>query len=189
MSGATQSLDLYGKDLTHDRLKSGYKTHDDYEGQGDTRIVKALMMPVHVRVASPMFPDAEVIQERLLTRGDKVTAEELGLLALEKGERLHAFFTTAELRAGGVRALPAGAVVVSSDQLDGDPAVSELGAHELVDWLSGTNGETPTVQDILDKVGQDADFAKRVIEAEKTRDADNPRKTLLGPLTKVAEGD
>jgi hypothetical protein len=183
----SKELDLYGKDQTHDKLKSGYKTHADYEGQGDTRVVKALMFPVHVRTASPMFPDAEVVKERILTRGDKASVEELGLIALEKGERLHAFFTTAELKAGGQNALPAAPVQVNSEELDNGPKYDEMGAHELVAWLAGESADTPTVPEIREIVGQDSDFAKRVIEAENTRDPENPRKSLVDALTKVAE--
>lgn len=189
MATNTQDLDLYGKDLTHDRLKTGYETHDAYDGQGDKRIVKALMMPVHMRVASPMFPDAEVIRERNLRRGEVVTVEELGLIALEKGERLGAFYTTAELRAGNHQLAPGEPIKVSSEDLDDTVAKNELGPHELVLWLGGESGApAPTVAEVLDAVGDDADFAKRVIEAETTRDPDDPRKTLIGPLTKLAEG-
>jgi len=188
---ATKEIDLYGVDLTHSNLAAGYKTHSDYDGQGDKRVVKAIMMPVHVRVASPMFPGVEVFQERLLQRGQEITVPELGLIALEKGERLGAFFTTAELKAGGINLLPNEPVKVNSADLETGVSVSELGPHELVLWLSGDgDGVTaPTVSDVLELVGDDKDFAKRVIDAENTREPNDPRKTLLGPLTKLVESE
>lgn len=186
-----QELELYGTDLTHQRLKDGYETDEAYEGQGDTRVVKVLMFPVHVKTASPMFPGAEVFQERLLNRGDKVTVQELGLIALEKGERLGAFFTTEELKAGAAGAAP-GIVKVSSAELEaGDQAsISEMGSHELVLYLSGEGAEkAPTVPEILEAVGSDKDLAKRVIDAENERDKDDPRKSLIDSLTKLAESE
>lgn len=182
-----EQLELYGTDPTHQKLKDGYETDDAYSKQGDTRVVKALMFPVHVKTASPMFPDAEVYQERLLTRGDKVTVQELGLIALEKGERLGAFFTDEELAGGGP---PADPVAVSSEQLEaGDTGISELGEHELVLWLSGNEGKAPSVPEVLEAVGDDKDLAKRVIAAENERDKDDPRSSLISGLTKVAESE
>lgn len=184
----TETLDLYGKDLTHERLKDGYQTHDAYDGQGDTRIVKALMFPIHIRAANPMYPDAEVVRERLLTRGDKVTVEELGLIALEKGERLGAFFTDAELKAG-VPGLPA-PVKVSSEELATGGNLSEQGAHELVAYLNGDGADgAPTIPEIVEKVGTDKELAKRLIDAENARDKDHPRVSLIEKLQKIAEGE
>lgn len=183
-----EELDLYGSDLTHTRLREGYETDEAYAKQGDTRIVKALLFPVHVKTASPMFPGAEVFQERLLHRGDKVTVQELGLIALEKGERLGAFYTDAELEAAGNT--PSGPIKVSSEELDEDPSLSEFGSHELVLWLSGSDGnKPPTVPEVIEAVGSDKDLAKRVIEAEKERDKDDPRSSLIDALTKIAESD
>jgi len=184
-----QELELYGADLTHKQLKDGYETHEAFAKQGDTRVIKALQFPVHVKTSNPMFPDAEVIQERTLTQGDKVTVHELGLIALEKGERLGAFYTDEELAAGNRG--PSEAVKVSSEELDGDPVqLSELGEGELVLWLSGeSTGKAPTVPEVLEAVGEDKDLAKRIIEAENQRDKDDPRKSLIDKLTTVAESE
>lgn len=182
-------LDLYGKDLTHSRLQTGYETHDDYAGQGDTRVVKHLQFPVHVKVANPMLPGQEIIQERVYNRNDRVSVEELGLIALEKGERLGSFYTDAEL-AAGVPGLALEPVKVNSEEVVAaqGASVSEMGSHELVVWLSGEGGQkTPSVPEVLEVVGEDKELAKRVVEAERTRDANDPRKTLIDPLTRLAE--
>lgn len=184
-----RGLDLYGKDLTHQQLKDGYETHDAYAKQGDTRVIKVLQFPVHVKAPSPMFPDAEVVKEIVFTRGQTVSVEQLGLIALEKGERLGAFFTDAEL-AAGVPGLPAQPVKVSSAELDTEASLSEMGAPELVLWLQGPDGgKSPTIPEILEQVGDDKDLAKRMIDAENTRDPDDPRVSLIAALTKVAESE
>jgi hypothetical protein len=184
----SEELDLYGTDLTHTKLKEGYETHEAYANQGNTRVIKALMFPVHVKTSSPMFPGAEVFQERTLKRGDKVTVEELGLIALEKGERSGHFFTDEELENGVAVPGTPELVKVSSETLDDNASVSELGEHELVQWLSGESGaKAPTVPEIIEAVGEDKDLAKRVIAAENERDKDDPRATLIDKLTKVAE--
>lgn len=186
---AKEQLELYGSDLTHQRLQDGYETDDAYSKQGDTRVVKFLQFPVHVKTASPMFPGAEVYQERLLVRGDKVTVQELGLIALEKGERLGAFFTDQELAAGQA-GMPATSVAVSSEELEDNAQLNELGEGELVTWLSGEGAKkAPNIEEIMQAVGDDKDFAKRVIEAEQQRDKDDPRSSLIDKLTKVAESE
>lgn len=184
-----QELDLYGVDPTHAMLREGYSTGEDFKKQGDTRVVKHLLFPVHVKSPSPMFPDAEVMQERLLRRGDKVTVQELGLIALEKGERLGAFYTDAEL-AAGLAGAQHQTVKVSSEQLDGEPVeLNELGPDELVLYLEGNGEKPPTVQDVLDDVGDDKDLARRMIDAETRRSPDDPRTSLVSGLNRVIESD
>jgi hypothetical protein len=63
---------------------------------GDTRVVKALMYPMHVTQETPTGPAVVEINYK---QGDEVDIEDMPEGELERGERLEAFYTDAELEA------------------------------------------------------------------------------------------
>src|SRR5260370_42436630 len=90
-------VSIFGKDVAQANV-ADYRPNDAYTKQGDKRVIKHLMFPWMVETQNPMYPDGpSVLEERVGNRGDEVTVEEIGLHALEKGERLGSFFTDEEL--------------------------------------------------------------------------------------------
>jgi hypothetical protein len=112
---ANDKQSMFGRARDHKGLAE-YKSPDEYSEQGDTRVVKDLMFPYHVIAPSPMLPDVEIIVEKVASRGDTVYTDELGPLALKKGEDLGSFFTSDELeRRQGTEPEPLPAPFYSED--------------------------------------------------------------------------
>src|SRR5262252_2325326 len=86
---------VFGKSLASENL-ADYESPEEYSG--DTRTIKHLLFPWLVETESPMFPGETILTERTAKQGEEVSVEELGPLALEKGERLGSFYTDEELK-------------------------------------------------------------------------------------------
>lgn len=173
---AKNDLAIYGKDIHHDNLAE-YEPSEAYKDQEDTRTIKHLMFTWTVTAPNSMMPDApDLLKERTAKRGDVVTLEELGLHALEKGERLGSFFTDAELdyfRRGGV--------TPTEPPAEGaDP--SELGEHELAEYIENNK---PNVADTVALAGDDPEAAKRVLEAERIATKGVPRAGVEQGLASI----
>jgi hypothetical protein len=168
-------MSVYGKDLHHESL-ADYESPDEYANQADTRTIKHLMFPWMVESANPAHADGpNVLKERVAVQGEVVTLEELGTLALEKGERLGSFYTDAEL-AGPPTATPlaAGGEAASN--------TSEWGVPELVQYIE-TN--KPNVDDTVALAQGDPEAAKRVLEAETEATDGDPRAGVTKGLAAV----
>ena len=170
---------IYGKDMTSSDLE-GYESPDDFAEQGDTRTIKHLMFPFLVESPNPSMPDAgPVLKERTLKQGETVTTEELGPLALERGERLGSFYTDAELKA-----LEAGEATVEGEaaaQLEAG-AGDEMGVHELAEYIEQNH---PNVDDTIALAKGDPEAAQRVLEAEGIATGGDPRAGVTKGLTAI----
>lgn len=175
---------LHGKPVEHAELESGeYESPEEYADQGDTRKIKDLMFGYTIEVEDPS--GAKVIEPREARRGEEVTIEQIGLIALRKGEQSGAFFTSKELET-----LDAGGSLSSSVELP-EAGLSEQGEYELADWLKGeAEGQTkaPTVNEVLEAVGDDRDLAARMLQAENIATDNEPRKSLEAGLQRIASG-
>jgi hypothetical protein len=170
-------MSVYGKDLHHESL-ADYESSDEYADQPDTRTIKHLMFPWMVEAPNPAHSDGpNVLKERVAKQGDVVTIEELGTLALEKGERLGSFYTDAELKNPATPAqLPAGATEESAS------TSSEWGVPELVQYIE-TN--KPNVDDTVALAQGDPEAAKRVLDAEAEATGGDPRAGVTKGLAAV----
>jgi hypothetical protein len=115
-----------------------------------------------------------VLKERVGVQGEVVSIEELGPLALERGERLGSFYTDAEL-AGPATAEAAAVGETASN-------TSEWGVPELVQYIE-TN--KPNVDDTIALAQGDPEAAKRVLEAEDEATGGDPRSGVTKGLTAV----
>jgi hypothetical protein len=182
---------LHGKDLKHARLaEGGYDVHEDYKKQGDDRVVKHLRFPYTVAVPNPMMPDGEsIIQEREALQNEKVTAEQIGLLNLERGDRLGSFYTDADLaaRKRGQEIPEVQAAEAGAAELPPGPDFSEMGEHEIAEYIEQNQ---LNVGDTVALAGDDPETAKRVLEAEtilaESR-KDEPRKGVVDGLAAIVE--
>jgi hypothetical protein len=152
----------------------GYESPDEYKKQKDTRTVKHLMFTYHVLAPSPMIAGEEVIMEKVAAKGDVVFLDELGTLYLYRGETLGSFYTDDELEAikKGVPVEGGPAAAIGPADGEGEFDFTELGSHEMVDYLET---HSPNVEDTLALVGNDADAAKRLLEAENIVTGNDPR--------------
>jgi hypothetical protein len=168
------SESVYGKDPHQDNI-ADYTGSEDYAEQADSRTIKHLMFPWLVEAPNTAHADGpNVLKERVGVQGEVVSIEELGPLALERGERLGSFYTDAEL-AGPATAEAAAVGETASN-------TSEWGVPELVQYIE-TN--KPNVDDTIALAQGDPDAAKRVLEAEDEATGGDPRSGVTKGLTAV----
>jgi len=172
-------MSIYGKDTSVSELE-GYESPDEYANQGDTRTVKHLMFPWLVASPNPAHADGpDVLKERVANQGEQVTIEELGPMALERGERLGSFYTDAELEAlaqgeaGGEGEEAAPAELAAGD---------EMGVHELAQHIETNH---PNVDETVALAKGDPEAAKRVLEAEGIATGGDPRAGVSKGLAAI----
>ena len=171
------SESIYGQDVIPSNLE-GYESPEEYSG--DTRTVKHLFFPFLVESPNPSMPDAgPVLKERTAKQGDVLTVEELGPLALERGERLGSFYTDAELEALEAGEAPAEGEAAEPAQL---AAGDELGVHELAEYIEQNH---PNVDDTIALAKGDPEAAARVLEAEGIATGGDPRAGVTKGLTAI----
>lgn len=183
---AKTTYELHGKKLEVAALEAGnYETPEEYDEQGDTRVIRDLMFSYTIATTDPAGND--VLEPREAYRNEEVTIEQIGLIALEKGERLHSFYTTAELEA-----IRSGGSISGTGRVSLPKAgLSELGEYELAEWLSGDaagQDGPPTINEVLEAVDHDKELAHRMLQAENIRSDNDPRKGLESGLHKVIGG-
>jgi len=174
-------IGIHGVD-PHAKSVAGYEPHEHYQGQKDSRVVKHLRFPYQVEIHNPVQPDgAPILQARIAKRGDELSTEELGLYALERGERLGSFFTDAEL----ARFNRSGRDVEAADTGEFSPATA--GEYEIAEWIENNK---PNVEDTVALAGDDPETAKRVLAAEQIATKGVPRAGVeqkLAPI--IAKGE
>jgi hypothetical protein len=110
-----------------------------------------------------------------------------------RGMEIGAFWSDDEI--GVDPQSPGGQAVVSApeDQLDPGAVAnfSELEAEDLVDFLMSTgmfdSRDKPTVDEVLDQVGDDPALAQRMLDAEASASGGSPRTTLEEGLLRIVE--
>jgi hypothetical protein len=172
---------LHGKPRQAKGLE-GYTSPDEYAGQGDTRIVRDLMFSYMAEYKDPA--GVAVLEPVDVMRGAELGVDEMGLLALEKGERHHSFYTDAErktLESGGDPSKPASL---------SEESVSEMGEFELSEYIGGNNptGKALNVDETVALAGTDKDLAHRLLAAENVATDGDPRKGVEAGLTAIIEG-
>lgn len=173
----TEEMELYGKHPVHGATAHGepYESPEAYADQGDTRVTRDL-------VFSYLAPTGEdgngnpILTPVDLPRDSEVTIDQIGLIALKKGEANHSFYTTEELE----RRNNPGASAV---EITSATNFSELGEYELAEWITN---EQPTIDQVLEKVGDDKDLAHRMLQAENIATNGEPRKGLEAGLQAIA---
>jgi hypothetical protein len=175
---------LHGRPVQHQRLlEEGYESPEEYADQGDTRVIRDLLFGYTYVATDPA--GNESIQATEVMRNEEVTIEQIGLLGLQKGERNHSFYTTAELERlanPGAAAVPAGSVTLDN--------LGEQGEYELAEWLASENPETGkawTIDEVLEAVGEDKELAHRMLQAENIRSDGDARKGLEAGLTRIIQ--
>ena len=180
---STDTSDLYG-DPSY-LVPSDYEPSDDYKDQGDKRVVRDLMFSYQVQIPDPVTGGTNLMTIEA-HQNDEVTTDQIGKIALAKGEANHSFFTDEE-----VAAMEAGEDPNAPLALEPGSSISSFGEHELADWLESDNpatGRAWTVNEVLQKVGTDKDLAQRMLAAENVRSSNDPRHGLEVGLTKIIEG-
>jgi len=152
---------VFGKAMQSENL-ADYESPDVYSG--DSRTIKHLLFPWLVETESPMFPGETILQERTANQGDVVLVVELGVLALEKGERLGAFYTDDELAAMEEEAAEPATVAAEEP---GTMSVDELAAY--------IEEHKPNVDQTVALADNDPDQAEKVLEAETQATGGVPR--------------
>jgi hypothetical protein len=179
----TELTELHGKPRKAKDVEE-YETPDEYAEQGDTRVIRDLRFSY---LAATEDANGQIILEPVdLVRGEEVTLDELGKLALKKGEENHSFYTTAE-RERVEAGQPEGG---SSATATEGGNVSELGEYELADYIKGANpeGRALKAQEVVDLAGNDTDLAHRLLQAENIASDGDPRKSVEAGLTSIIEG-
>jgi hypothetical protein len=172
---------LHGKPRLSKNLED-YSSPEEYSGQGNTRIVRDLMFSYTAEYKDPA--GASVLEPVDVMRGTELGVDEMGLLALEKGERHHSFYTDAErktLESGGDPSKPASL---------SEESVSEMGEFELSEYIGGNNptGKALNVDETVALAGTDKDLAHRLLQAENVATDGDPRKGVEAGLTAIIEG-
>jgi hypothetical protein len=172
---------LYGQPAVAATLDE-YEAPDEYSGQGDSRIVRDLLFSYMSEVKDPS--GNSVLEPVNVPRGTELTLAQMGLMAQEKGERNHSFYTDDErevLESGGnPEATPTGS----------EGGVSEMGEYELAEYIGGSNptGKPLNVDDTIALAGDDKDLAHRILQAENVATDGDPRKGVEVGLTAIIEG-
>lgn len=171
---ATSDIPLHGRPLT-DSLVDGYESPEEYADQGDTRVVRDLSFSYMVEQSDTA--GGKFLHPVDVPRDTELHVLDMGLLALEKGERHHSFYTTAELEAR-----ERGDVAVEG----GPTNPSEMGEFELAEWIkNGEGGRERTINEILEAVGDDKDLAHRMLQAENIASDGDPRSGLEQGLNRI----
>jgi len=155
----------------------GYEVPEEYSGQGDDRVIRALRFIYTVQIDDPI--GLKVIEPREAMNGETVTLEQIGLLAQMKGEESHAFYTDDErerLEEGGNPDEP------PSPDSGGD--LSSMGEYELAEYIKANN---LTVNATVALAGDDKDLAHRLLQAENIATDGEPRKGVEAGLTSIIE--
>jgi hypothetical protein len=159
-----------------------YESPEEYADQGDIRVVKALMFPYMVIAPNPSIVGQEILVEKVASRGDIVTIDQIGSIYLAKGERpdVQAFYTTAELEqlkgAGSTAANPTATAEGIPDNFN------ELSAQEMSEVIADNK---PTVNELLAAVGNDSDAAARLLDAENIATDNDPRRSLEAGVARI----
>jgi hypothetical protein len=153
---------VFGKSMQSESL-ADYESPEEFSG--DTRTIKHLLFPWMVETESPMFPGETILTERTAKQGDEVSVEELGPLALEKGERLGAFFTDAELAAQEEAEAPAAVAAP-----EGEPG--QMSVDELAQYIEEHH---PNVDQTIALADNDPEQALKVLDAETQATSGVPR--------------
>lgn len=173
---------LYGNVAAHDDMASGdYTSPDEYSKQGDTRVVRDLMFSFLVARRDPV--GNMILTPVEVGRDVEVTVDQIGLVALRKGEENHSFYTTSELERIRSTGDPRTPVAPDSN-------VTELGEYELSEWLQTPlpdTGKPPTINQVLERVGDDKELAHRMLQAENIATDGDARKGLEAGLTEVIQ--
>lgn len=176
MAGTAQ---LHGSDDFVNEEASKYKSPKEFSGQGGTRVIRDLEFSYLVATKGPSGED--ILVARTAPRDAEVTAEQIGLISLKKGEANHSFYTSDELDNIAKIGRPAPAPDAETD-------VSSLGEVELAEWIAnGKDGGAFTMDEVLDVVGDDKDLANRMLAAEILASDGDPRKGLEAGLTSIIE--
>jgi hypothetical protein len=169
--------ELHGADPAL-KAGEGYETPDEYAGQGDTRVVRALRFLYTVGIEDPA--GNTVVESREAFMGEEVSLDQIGLLAQKKGEEEHLFYTDDErerLEAGQNPDASAQAVSESGD-------ISSLGEYELAGYIKENN---LTVNQTVGLAEGDKDLAHRLLLAENIATDGEPRKGVEAGLTSIIE--
>lgn len=170
----------------HGKLRSAsvesYTSPEEYSGQGDDRIVRDLIFSY--TVATQDAAGNPLIAAVDASRHTKLSIEDMGLIALEKGERLHSFYTDEErsvFEAGGDPSRP--------QRISDTATPSEMGEYELAEYIKGSNpqGKALNVQETVDLAGSDKDLAHRLLQAENIASEGDPRTGVERGLTAIIE--
>jgi hypothetical protein len=173
-------LELHGKRRGQSDIE-GYESPDEYKEQDD-RMVRDLMFSYTAAVEDPS--GTTVLEPVDVRRNEILKTEEMGLLALKKGEDNHSFYTTAERQLIEAGQNPGSPVTLTEG---GGP--SEMGEHELADYIKGENpqGRALRPQEVVDLAGGDKELAHRLLMAENIASDGDPRKSVERGLTAVIE--
>jgi hypothetical protein len=166
--------ELYGK--SHVETETGdYESPEEYADQGDKRKVRFLTFRYFTQEVDPAGNESLMPHE--VDRDEEVTVEQIGLVALQQGERDGAFYTSEQLK----NLEASGSEAPISEQ-----SINEMGEHELSEWITENK---PSVNDVLEKVGTDKDLANRMLAAENIATDGDPRSSLVAGLTKIIEAE
>lgn len=170
---------LHGSDEFAEQEAADYTSPKEYKAQGDERVIRDLQFSYTVETTDGA--GNTVIVSRTADRDETVKVDQIGLIALKKGEDNHSFYTSDELdlrNRTGSDTPPVGA----------DADISSLGEYELADWLkTGKDGKAFTVDEVLEAVGDDKDLANRMLAAENVASDGDPRSGLEKGLTVIIE--
>jgi hypothetical protein len=174
MESSTDTHFGYARDTSGAGLED-YESPEDYVDQGDIRVIKTLMFPYMVIAPNPSVIGQEILVEKVASRGDIVSVDQIGLHYLAKGERpdVQAFYTTAELESlqgAATPQNPTGEAPAGGDGIPGN--FNELSAQEMSVIIEE---QKPTTNELLSAVGNDKDAAQRLLDAENIATDNDPR--------------
>jgi hypothetical protein len=154
-----------------------YEVPEEYSGQGDTRVVRALRFIYTTQSEDPV--GMKVLEPHEAMQGEEVTLDQIGLLAQMKGESSHAFYTDEErerLEETGNPDAPT--------QAESGGDLSSMGEYELAEYIKANN---LTVNETVALAGGDKDLAHRLLQAENIATDGEPRKGVEAGLTSIIE--
>jgi hypothetical protein len=151
-----------------------YKPKPEFKGQKDSRKVKVVSFAYMGLVPDPADPDRMVLHGMTANFGEEISLDELSDADLEKGERLEAFYTDAELKGDEEES-------VATEEV---PDLSTMGEFEISEYIHATK---PNVDETVAIAGNDPELAKRVLEAENIATGNDPRTGVEKGLLAIIE--
>lgn len=100
---------------------------------------------------------------------------------VEAGEAAGAFYTDAELSP------PVADDGEEDQELADDDIEGDIDIPDLVAWIRGEQGDKPNAPDVVGRAGSNPEMARALIEAENVASGNDPRRSVVEPLEKIAE--
>jgi len=113
------------------------------------------------------------------SRGEQVEWDDLIPKDRARAEEFDVFYKEGEAQ---VNRPGVDTAVLDLNEPTSEEPIGEMTIAQLAEWIEG---DEPTINELLEYVGNDKDLAKKVLEAENQATGNEPRKGLVQGLTAI----